>query len=150
MFFLKELPTRQILESYRQRFPAMNVNAVDEALRLLRRASLLLRELEANFASHGLSQTRFLIMIVLDRESERPGLLPSELADKLDISRPVVTDTVHAMKAAGLLTSAAVAGDGRAKLLSLTASGRARLDAVLPGYYAIISAFMDRESADVA
>jgi len=145
MFFLRELPTRQILETYGKRFQGMDVDAVDRALHLLRRASVLLRELEAYFATQELSQTRFLILVVLDREPERPGLPPSEIADKLDVSRPVVTDTVRAMTAAGLLASMHVLEDARSKLICLTPAGRAKLDQVLPGYYVVISRYMTKE-----
>ena len=142
MFFLKELPSRAILESYAERFPQMDVDAVQRALTMLRNASLLLRELEAYFASHGLSQSRFLTMIVIDREPERDGLLASEIADRLDVSRPVVSDTIKALRKDGLLETAKVERDGRARLICLTPAGRERLETLLPGYYDIISRFM--------
>lgn len=145
MFFLKELPTRQMLENYGARHLEMDTDAVDTALRLLRRASLLMRELEAYFTSRGISQTRFLTMIVIDRQPEQAGLLPSEIADRLDISRPVVTDTIKALARAGLLVSARAAEDGRAKRVSLTAEGRAALADLLPGYFTLIAEFMARD-----
>ena len=142
MFFLKELPSRAILESYAKRFPQMDVDAVEKALTMLRNASLLLRELEAYFAGHGLSQTRYLTLIVIDREPARNGLLASEIADRLDISRPVVSETLKALQKDGLLETARVERDGRAKLICLTRAGRERLQVLLPGYYEIISRFM--------
>ncbi|EIA2085013.1 hypothetical protein V4X21_004664 [Escherichia coli] len=77
MFFLKELPTRQMLDSYQKRFPAMKIDMVESALMLLRQASLLIRILDAYFAKHNLSQLRFLILVVLDREIDRDGLMAS-------------------------------------------------------------------------
>ncbi len=148
MFFLKELPTRQMLQGYEARYPDMNAGTVDDALRLLRRASLLMRELEAFFASHGMSQTRFLVMIVIDREPEQDGLLPSEVAARLDVSRPVATDTIKALVQAGLLTSVRASDDGRARRVSLTARGREALAGLLPGYFELIAAFMSREPGD--
>ena len=145
MFFLKELPTRQMLESYEARYSDMNADAVADALVLLRRGSLLMRELDAYFTVHGLSQTRFLVMIVIDREPELGGLLASEIADRLDVSRPVVTETVKALARAGLLNSAQAPEDGRAKRISLTPSGQAALSDLLPGYFAIIADFMARD-----
>ncbi|KQP59595.1 MarR family winged helix-turn-helix transcriptional regulator [Methylobacterium sp. Leaf112] len=150
MFFLKELPTRAMLQSYSDRYPGMDAGAVAEALRLLRRASLLMRALEAYFTAHTLSQTRFLILIVIDREPGQGGLMGSEIADRLDISRPVVTETVKAMMRAGLLGSAPVPGDGRAKRITLTPAGRAVLADLLPGYFALIADFMAREGDGTA
>ena len=150
MFFLKELPTRAMLQSYSDRYAGMDAGAVAEALRLLRRASLLMRALEAYFTAHTLSQTRFLILIVIDREPGQGGLMGSEIADRLDISRPVVTETVKAMTRAGLLGSAPVPGDGRAKRITLTPAGRAVLADLLPGYFALIADFMAREGDGTA
>lgn len=145
MFFLRELPTRQMLQNYHDRYPNMDAQAVDDALRLLRRGSLLMRELEAYFTVHRLSQTRFLTMIVIDREPEQKGLLPSEIADRLDISRPVVTDTIKALAHVGLLSSVQAVEDGRAKRIFLTSDGHAALANLLPGYFALIADFMARE-----
>lgn len=142
MFFLKELPTRAMLEAYNERFPAMNVSAVESALRLLRQASLLLRELDAYFVTHDLSQLRFLVLVVLDRESDRDGLMASEIAARLDVSRPVATRTLQTLASAGLLQVDTHVDDGRAKQVRLTSAGRRKLGALLPGYYRVIEVFM--------
>ncbi|MFZ6744500.1 MarR family winged helix-turn-helix transcriptional regulator [Undibacterium sp. JH2W] len=146
MFFLKELPTRQMLETYQQRFPAMKIDTVEAALHMLRQASLLMRELDAYFASHDLSQLRFLILIVLDREVERKGLMPSEVAARLDVSRPVMTRTLQTLATDGLLEFMDGDTDARVKLLRLTAQGKASLYKVLPCYYAQIENFMQLQS----
>lgn len=142
MFFLKDLPTRQMLESYHQRFPQMDVGSVETALRLLRNASLLMRELEVYFTKHKFSQLRFLILIVLDREPSQAGLMASEVASRLDVSRPVTTRTLQALNSDGLLKLAEHGEDGRAKLVTLTTSGKEALNTLLPGYYRIIEDFM--------
>jgi len=142
MFFLKELPTRETLETYKKRFPGMNVDKVEAALVMLREASLLMRELDAYFAQHGLSQLRFLIMIVLDREVDGTRLMISEIADRLDVSRPVMTRTIRALIDDGLLAKNAGGKDGRTRLIRLTEEGRKTLDQVLPGYYRLIDRFM--------
>ncbi|MGU7775205.1 MarR family winged helix-turn-helix transcriptional regulator [Burkholderia sp. MR1-5-21] len=146
MFFLKELPSRQVLETYRERFPAMNVDHVDAALHMLRRASLLMRELDGYFAGHGLSTLRYLILVVLDRENRAEGLKASELAASLDVSRPVMTRTLQSMIDDGTLECAPCDDDGRAKLVSLSGSGKNTLNRILPGYYELIDRFMTREA----
>lgn len=147
MFFLKQLPTRSMLEDYHRRYPQMNIDAVDGALHLLRRASVLMRELDAYFAAHGLSQLRFLILVVLEREPGRDSLMASEVAERLDVSRPVMTRTLQALEKDGLLSMAAHGQDGRARLISLSPAGRQALAAVLPGYYGVIEAFMASDPA---
>ncbi len=149
MFFLKDLPSREMLEVYKEDFPQMDVDDVQTALILLRRASILLRRIEAYFAKHGLSQTRFLILIVLDRElkhGKQGHLLAKEIAEKLDISRPIVTNTLKSMKNNGFIKINTHAQDGRAKLIMLTDIGCEKLYAVLPGYYSILHDFMNRDN----
>lgn len=142
MFFLKDLPTREILDAYKRRFPTMDVPAVNNALRLLRSASVLLRDLEQYFAAQGFSQTRFLICILLDREPGGSGLQACALADKLDVSKPVVSKTLAALQAEGLVQAAPHNEVKRAKQLTLTPEGRKRLYALLPGYYVILERHM--------
>ena len=142
MFFLKELPTRHMLDSYQKRFPDMKIDMVETALLLLRQASLLLRELDAYFAKQNLSQLRFFVLIVLDRELDNSGLMPSEMAARIDVSRPVMTRTLQTLSDDGLLDFGEHGEDGRAKLIRLTAKGRRSLHKVLPGYYRVIEDFM--------
>ena len=131
-----------MLQGYQARFPAMDAETVEAALKLLRRASVLLRELEAYFARHGLSQTRFLILVLLDRDPGVEGLSATEIAEKLDISKPIVTNTLKAMAGDGLLKATANKEDRRARWITLTAKGRKRLHALLPGYFTVIRDFM--------
>ena len=100
MVFLPELPTRARLEGYAVRFPEMDPGTVGATLARLRWASLLIRSLEAYFARHRLSQTQFPILI--DREPDRDSPLPSEIADRLDISRPIVSTAIKRLVGAGV------------------------------------------------
>ncbi len=142
MFFLKELPTRQIIQGYADRYPIGNVDTVEKALLMMRQASLLVRQIETYFSSHGISQLRFLILVVIDREVERDSLLVSEISDRIDVSRPVMTRTLKNLTSAGLIEIKADQTDGRAKQVFLTAKGRILLEDILPGYYAVIDTFM--------
>jgi DNA-binding MarR family transcriptional regulator len=81
-------------------------------------------------------------MIVLDREADRESLMISEIADRLDVSRPVMTRTIQALIDDGLLERSGDEKDGRTRLISLTGSGREKLGRVLPGYYRLINDFM--------
>jgi DNA-binding MarR family transcriptional regulator len=142
MFFLKELPTRQMLEAYQARFPDMKIDTVESALMLLRQASLLMRRLDAYFAKQNLSQLRFLILIVLDREFNRDGLMASDIAARLDVSRPVMARTLKTLLDDEQLQFDDHESDGRAKLVRLTSKGRQTLNEALPGYYREIETFM--------
>lgn len=147
MFFLKELPSQDMLRAYQARFPEMNVAAVGEALHVLRRASILIRKLDAYFARHGLSQLRFLILIVIDREPAHRGLTSTEILKRLDVSKPVLSRTLQALEADGLIATGPHGNDKRSRLIRLTAAGQERLHALLPGYYQLIEDFMRYDAA---
>lgn len=141
MFFLKELPTREILERYHERFPNMKVDMVENALLLMRQASLLLRKLDEYFSGHDFSQLRFFIAIIIDREPEKK-LTASDILKKIDVSKPVMTRTLKALEAAGMIEFLEHDSDRRAKIVTLTRKGKDKLQSILPGYYATIEEFM--------
>jgi len=119
----------------------MDIDAVEAALVLLRQASVLMRTLDAHFARFETSQLRFLILIVLEREPRKDALTMAEVADRLDVSRPVLTRTIKSLAEAGMLRSKSHHQDGRAKQLTITKQGSRFLAELLPGYYQIIEEF---------
>jgi DNA-binding MarR family transcriptional regulator len=142
MFFLKELPSRQMVETYAAPYGADPAHVIG-ALRMMRSASLLIRKIEAYFAAHGLSQLRFLVLIVIDREPERKSLTPNEIALRIDVSKPVMTRTLQSLQKDALITILASPSDKRSKEVSLTPQGLQRLQDTLPGYYKILSEEME-------
>ena len=148
MFFLKELPTRLMIEGYAAQHASLDADAVQDALGLMRQASLMVRRLEAYFAEHELSQLRFLVLIVIDREPERETLSIGEITHRLDVSKPVMTRTIARLVAGGLIAVEPDPSDARGKVVRLTAAGRAKLADVLPDYFVLLSA-LGRGEADV-
>ena len=108
----------------------------------MRQASLLVRNIETYFSAHDLSQLRFLILIVIDREPNRSSLYANEIALRLDVSRPVLTRTLKTLIADDLLTSSNDKTDKRAKKITLTEKGAACLSDVLPRYFNEINKLM--------
>lgn len=138
MFFLKDLPTKEMLNRYQAEFPGMDVETVGSALQMLRSASILLRELDRYFAKHDFSLLRFLILIVLDRDEKRAMMTIGEVAESLDVSRPVATRTIQSLIDDGLLTAIENEKDGRSMLLKCARGGHKKLRELLPGYYEVI------------
>ncbi|WP_241233562.1 MarR family winged helix-turn-helix transcriptional regulator [Altericroceibacterium xinjiangense] len=116
---------------------------IAEGLVIMRRASLMIRRLESYFADCGLSQLRFLFLIVIDREPDRDSLTVGEITERLDVAGPVVARTLRVLVDDGLVTAERDADDARTKHVRLTAAGRERLTALLPGYFAIIADEME-------
>ena len=91
MFFLDELPTQEMLDSYSARYSQMQPDKLYKVLCFLRKASCLMRDLDSFFSEHGLSQTRFYILILLDREPVKGQLTSIDLSRKLNISKAVTS-----------------------------------------------------------
>lgn len=104
----------------------------------MRNGSLLIRDIEAYFARHSLSQLRFLTMILIGREPERDSLSASEIAERLDVSRSVVTRTLQNLGESGLFAISDNSTDARSRNVALTPTGESKLHEVLPEYFAIL------------
>ncbi|UWQ27505.1 MULTISPECIES: MarR family winged helix-turn-helix transcriptional regulator [unclassified Leisingera] len=138
MFFLKDMPSQQMVGTYAKAYGA-DPDHITSALMMMRRASLLIRSLDAYFALHGLSQLRFLVLIVIDREPDRTSLTPNEIAQRIDVSKPVMTRTLQSLQKDGLITLSNNPSDGRSKEAALTPDGHQRLQDTLPGYFKLLS-----------
>lgn len=112
---------------------------IASGLAIMRRASLMIRRLDKYFDEHDLSQIRFLVLIVIDREPARDSLTVGEITDRLDVAGPVVARTLRTLLDKGLVTERKDVDDARIKHIGLTAAGKQTLHALLPGYMAIIA-----------
>ncbi len=138
MFFLKYLPTQSLILNYSEHFPSGAEPQIAEKLEMLRKASLLLRDLEEYFREQGFSFTRFLICVVLDRAEGQGGLQHSEIVDRIDVSSPVISRSLSALVDDGLVAVEIEDTNKRIRKNRLTDAGRDRLNALLPGYYEIL------------
>ncbi|GIT90476.1 hypothetical protein JANAI62_00420 [Jannaschia pagri] len=134
MFFLKDLPTREMIEGLAGRFAGADADAMLDELRLLRRASLRLRLVENYLTAQGLSQTQFLVLTVILREPDRDSLTSVEIAERLDVSRPVLSKTLATMERKGLIARQPHGQDKRCVLIAPTEAGTQTYLALLPGY----------------
>ena len=135
MFFLKELPSNDMVERYATIIPDGDLQSINQALCMMRDVSVLVRSLESYFKKHHLSQLRFLVLMVIDREINRSSLFAHEIAARLDVSRPVLARAVKTLIRDGLLQEKVEVTDKRAKQLSLTNQGTKLLVKILPDYF---------------
>lgn len=142
MFFLKELPSRQMVDGYAGTY-GVAADPVVQGLSMMRRASLLIRRLESYFAHHGLSQLRFLFLIVIDREPSRDTLTVGEITARLDVAGPIIARTLRTLETEGLVVVTKDDLDARTKHVGLTDRGSMALEQLLPGYFAIIAEEME-------
>jgi len=97
--------------------PAQSVElAIPSAARVFRRVY------NDYFAQIGLSPTQALLVGVLDHYRE--PMQQTVLADRIGIRKAMIGHAIDVLLAAGYVTRVSDPGDGRAKLVSLTARGR--------------------------
>lgn len=84
-------------------------------------------------APRGLNPTQAQVLVTLARDGSA-GLRLSDIAERLGVSPPTVSDSVSALERKGLVVKRAAAADRRALAITLTAEGRreAREAAVWP------------------
>ncbi|MBN9496076.1 MAG: winged helix-turn-helix transcriptional regulator [Alphaproteobacteria bacterium] len=110
-------------------------------LHVQRAARALARRFDAAFRDIGLSQGQFSLMMALNRPAP-PPLGP--LADFLAMDRTTLTAYLKVLTARGWVDIATDADDKRVRRPSLTAAGRAALNAAVPIWRAT-HAELDRE-----
>jgi len=134
MFFLKDLPTDRNLRDFAMRYPNMNPSALKTGAELMRTGSDLLAVFETILGKSGLSQGRFLTLIVMNRTPDEE-INPSTLAQKLGVTRATMTGLLNGLEKEGLIERRAHTQDRRKVGVLLTAAGRRILDNILPDYY---------------
>lgn len=134
MFFLKDLPTDGNLREFTARYPNMNPSALKTGTALMRTGSDLLAAFEKILGRIGLSQGRFLTLIVMNRTPGK-ALNPSSLAQLLGVTRATMTGLLDGLEIKGLIERRTQKEDRRKVGVILTDDGRRILDNILPEYY---------------
>jgi len=141
MFYLKDLPTDKTLSEFAKRYPDLDPSALKTCVVLLRTGSDLLTAFETFLGKHGLSQGRFLTLIVMNRTPDEE-INPSSLAEKVGVTRATMTGLLDGLEKNSLLERVAHPEDRRKLGIRLTKKGRQLLDEILPGYYDYIGKLM--------
>lgn len=139
MFFLKDLPTCEMISGYGDYFEEGQSKEISETLAFFRDASLRMRRVDAYFTANGLSWLKFLILIVIDREPDRDWLQYSEIVDRLDVSKPVISRTIRSLLDEGILEETGSDTDKRIKRYHLTTEGTDTFHSLLKGYFSTLT-----------
>jgi DNA-binding MarR family transcriptional regulator len=107
----------------------------------MRVGSDLLDGLEAYLASKGMSQGKFTILMLLNRDPDA-GASPSDLADRSGVTRATITGLLDGLSREKLVSREDDRGDRRKAVVRLTARGRKLLDTILPEYYRHVAELM--------
>lgn len=100
-------------------------------LRARRQARELTRLYEAKLRPHGLRATQFSVLAAL---SQKGPTSIHELADLLGLDRTTLTRSASLLEHNGWVATGSSQLDAREHVLSLTAAGRAKLEAAFPSW----------------
>ncbi|MCG8564277.1 MAG: bifunctional helix-turn-helix transcriptional regulator/GNAT family N-acetyltransferase [Desulfobacterales bacterium] len=134
MFFLKDPPTPEEFQALSKRYKTLDPLSMVTMVKFLRTSSDLLVGFEKLLSRYGLSQGRFLILVVLNRAPDQPAT-PSELAGKIGVTKATMTGLVRGLERDGLISRRAGTTDKRQRMIRLTPLGLERLEKILPDYY---------------
>lgn len=142
---LKDLPRYECLSEAAREFPDMDPSASDAFMHLIRASDDVWRVMNANFASHGITQGRFLIMMLLleKKNSGCPRIsTPAELADYAQVSRATISGLLNTLERDGFVNRQPSADDRRMVTVKLTEAGSQFIHRLLPNHFKLIASVM--------
>ena len=131
---MRDTPALEVLGRRAGRLDHIDPAGLAAAQDLLRTAKRMLGAFAEYFAAHGLSPGRYAVLMALD--VQRPSMTPSQIAERLGVTRPTMTGLVDGLVRDGLIAYHADPADRRRKAIALTAAGEALLDVVVPDVFA--------------
>lgn len=105
--------------------------------------SLIEREIENYLKIHGLSASKFNILMVIKHQGKETGISQVEIGKRLVVTASNMTKQLDKLIADGLAERFARQGDRRVNLIKITQKGSDMLDSIWPGYYRKISELAD-------
>lgn len=111
--------------------PDLDVRPMQVLSRISRLARHLDRARRAAFAAHGLESWGFDVLSALRRQGPPYQLSPGALLHATLVTSGTMTNRINGLAAAGLIRRLPDPQDKRSVLVTLTAEGRARVDAAL-------------------
>ena len=147
LLMLKSLPRHECLLEAAQQFPDLDPSAAAVFLHLLRTGDEVFQVVEANLATHHLTQGRFGVLMALWGSCRQAGgavapLSPAQLAEHTGVTRATITGLVDTLERDGLVTRAPDPADRRMLAVGLTARGEKLLKEVLPSHFRRIAWLM--------
>jgi DNA-binding MarR family transcriptional regulator len=131
MFYLKDFPDEAMIARFKAILPQADATGVQIFIRLLALGSECLLQLDRVLEAHGLSHSRWIVLMLL-RRREVWQALPSELAHEQGITRATMSGLIRGLEDQGLVTRAPDDSDKRRAVVVLTEEGAALVERVLP------------------
>ena len=141
MLLLKEVPKYECLLESAKRYPELDPSAMEAFLHLMRTSTEVTEAFGALHASHNISHGRFIVLMLLNRDPEKP-VNPADLADRANVTRATITGLIDTLERDGLVKREHTLDDRRMMLVRLTAEGRGYFEKILPDYFRQVASVM--------
>ena len=148
---LKDTPRYECLTEMGKLFPEMDPASCQAFLHLIKTTDDVWRVMDKHLADFGISQGRFLVMMLL---IEKPDVdypcptSPAEIADMASVSRATVTGLLDNLEKDGLISREPDLNDRRATNVKLTPDGYAFMEKILPTHFRILNDLMSPLDAE--
>ncbi|EHS55874.1 MarR family transcriptional regulator [Paenibacillus kribbensis] len=146
-FDLRDLPIRDTLQEFSMRIPEIDVSAAEAMLFFMRVSSSVFKVSSEGFEKFGISHGKFSILILLYRNIQT-GLLATELAEKVGVTKPTVTRLLDRLERDGLIMRFVHPSDRRMSIVKLTEQGTELMERLLPLHFTCTSTLMSHLSND--
>ena len=142
------IPSFAELERHKELVPEINPAAVIAMLRI-KTVSEEIQDsiLDVLQQTYHLSEGKFCALIVLHQRGEK-GMAPSELAEKVGVTRATISNMLQRMERDGLVDIRPAEQDGRGKIVKLTQAGCDFMEEILPPHYLRVSKLMEKLTED--
>jgi len=143
--FVDRVVDHTVLQTFAQRYPELDVVAVEACLAFLRTTADVQTALDAHFARYKLSMGKFTLLMQL---MQVDGLMPSECAERLGVARATITGLLDGLERDGLLERQSCPTDRRMSRVHLTNKGRTLLETLLPDHFCRTTGLMAHLDTD--
>lgn len=140
-FSLRDIPKRELLNDFSNRFQSINIDSVESCIALLRTASDISKILDEHFSKYGISEGKFTILMLLYRQSDHQ-LSPFSLSQKAEVTKGTMTGLIVGLENQGFIEKVPNPTDMRSYLVRLSLKGLCILEEILPKHYTVISKLM--------
>ena len=142
------IPSFTELERHKELVPEINPAAVIAMLRI-KTVSEEIQDsiLDVLQQTYHLSEGKFCALIVLHQRGGN-GMAPSELAEKVGVTRATISNMLQRMERDGLVDIRPAEQDGRGKIVKLTQTGCDFMEEILPPHYLRVSKLMEKLTED--
>jgi len=141
-YLLKELPEDSVIAEFSTKYTKLSPPYFGSLLKILKLAADLDQHMNHYFQLHDLSDGRYSILHLLYRSGSEKGMIQSDLAKKINVTRSSMTSFIDCLEKAKLIQRVSDEKDRRVFYIQLTKLGREKIEKILPEHMQMMSRLM--------